>query len=190
MFVSRWTLRPARRASWNTRVRGLLVYPSLARHAEGRPHLPQDLPLPDDHRLQPAGHAEQVRDAIRFPQLVDVSFQLRPGHARIADQEVPHSTHQPDIVRVVGVHLGAVAGGNDDRLRHVFGQLRQRVGQLIPLHAETLPQLHRGRPVVQTQYQEAQLTASAARSAARLAQPPVLQAVRSEHISGSSASSN
>ena len=84
---------------------------ALAGRAERRANLPEDLTLTDDHGLQAAGDAEQVGDAIGFPKLVDMSLQLGARHAGISNHEVADAAHQPDVVGVVDVNLGAIAGG-------------------------------------------------------------------------------
>ena len=88
--------------------------------------------------------------AVGLPELVDVSLQFRAGHPGVSDEEIAHPTHEVDVVGVVGIDLGAVAGGDDDRLGDIFGQLRQGVGELITLHAQPLAHLHRRGPVVKT----------------------------------------
>ena len=78
----------------------------------------------------------------------------------------------------------------DGGLGHVLGELPQGVAQLISLDAETFTQIHRSGTVVESEDEETQLTASAARNEARLAQPPTLHFLRSLHISGMVSSSS
>ena len=102
-------------------------------------------------------------------------FQFYARHTGICNEEVTDPSRQAVIIRVIGVNLGTIAGGENYRLRHVLRELAEGGGQLFAFDAQLLSQIHRGGTVVQSQNYQAQLTASAARMAARLAHPPGLQ---------------
>ena len=92
-------------------------------------HLAEDLALADDHRVEPGGHAEQVRDRGVVVVRVEEVGELVGVDARRVGEEVAHVLHRRVEQRGVGVDLGAVARGEQHDLGEVLAP-RERLERL------------------------------------------------------------
>ncbi len=112
-------------------------------------HLAQDLRLAQHHRVEPARHAERVRDRPVARQRVDVRRQRVRGHP----VKLLEPAHHRLRVRAVDVHLGTVARRQD----RGFPDLRpgeevaQRVAQRVRRERDLLPHVQRCGLVVQAE---------------------------------------
>ena len=77
----------------------------LAGGAKGGPHLAQNLPFPHYHGIQPAGHPEEMLDAIAFLVMVAKGLQVGPGNAGVIGDEILQPTE-----RFVGIARGSFQG--------------------------------------------------------------------------------
>jgi len=107
--------------------------------------LAQNLRFPEHHRIQPAGHAEKMLDALRLAQRVNPP-DLRVGAILGRQQEFPQPGQGAGrLPRRGGVDLNAVAGGQDDRL--ISGarasQRLQRRRHARRVKRKALPHRHR-----------------------------------------------
>ncbi len=110
---------------------------------EGRLHLPGDLRLADDHRVESRGHPEQVLDHIGVAKDVEVLLQLRARRAAALRQ--PIDDRRDDVfTRCRDDHFDAVARRND-RAAVDPGELAQRLHMLAELvgHAQALAHVDR-----------------------------------------------
>ena len=92
----------------------------LLPHPQRLPRLAEDLALPEDHRVQARGDVEQVRDGAVVVVHVEVAEDLLgPQAGTLAHQHRQRLDTAVEAVDV-GVHLGAVAGGEHRRLGDVL----------------------------------------------------------------------
>ena len=100
----------ARRAAGRSPTSRSATLPRLA-------HLAEDLALADDHRVEPGGDPEEVRDRGVVVVGVEQVGELVGVDARGVGEEVAHVLHRRVEQRGVRVDLGAVARGEQDRPR-------------------------------------------------------------------------
>ena len=116
--------------------------------AERLPDLRLDLRLAEHHRVQPAGHGEQVLDRVAFPVRVETVGQLRLGHPT-GLREQPLERQEPRVVaRDDAVDLDAVARGQDHGLLDSVHVLHPpvRLHQVVVGEREPLEQVDRCAP--------------------------------------------
>ena len=100
----------------------------LLAEAERLAGLAEDLALADDHRVEPGGDVEEVRD--RAVVVVDVEVRDRPRRPVLLRQVAQRLADRLDAAVEpvdVGVDLDPVAGGQDGGLLHVVGRRARRV---------------------------------------------------------------
>ena len=114
-------------------------------------HLPEDLRLPEDHRIEAAGDAEQVTNRLFAEVVVEVARQLGDRHAVVGGEELLYVLHA--LVSLAGkdAHLDPVAGGEDDPFGDAGALPEPPEGMAhgVRREREALPDLHRRGPVVQ-----------------------------------------
>ena len=131
--------------------------PPLAGRAERRPHLPQNLPLAHNHRIQPAGDPEQMIYAIPFRMVVAVGGQIRRRHAEIVGGKGLQLAAQGLFRRGAGRFRGQridfqpIAGGQEDAGADLPLQGGQRRRQGRPGYRQPFPHRHRRRAVIPAQ---------------------------------------
>jgi hypothetical protein len=97
-------------------VQGAACRLAVARLAVGGAQLAEDLRLPDDHRVEPGRHREQVLDGLALPVHVQVALEVVERHARALREQVRDGVDARVEAVGVGVHLDPVAGGEHHRL--------------------------------------------------------------------------
>jgi hypothetical protein len=111
-------------------------------------HLPEDLGLADDERVEPGGHAEQVGRRVEPAVDDDMRRERVPGHAVVLADE-PAAGFRRVVGLGAGVDFGAVAG----REHHGFarelalGQRRQGGVEAAAREVHAFAQLDRRGPV-------------------------------------------
>ena len=112
----------------------------------GGPHLPEDLALARNERVEPGRDAEEVQSRVLVAQPVELDL---PGAER-CDRACL------GLVRIAAheVELGAVAGREADRLAPI-GERRGKVGRGLEVDRDPLPVLHRREPVRRADEDEA-----------------------------------
>ena len=88
----------------------------VLRGAQPDPDLAEDLALADDHRVQAAGHREQVRHGAVLVVHVEVRGELVEVDAGVPRQQLGDLGDAAVELVDVGVHLDPVAGGQHHRL--------------------------------------------------------------------------
>ncbi len=83
---------------------------------ESGPHLPEDLPLAGDHRVEPRGDAEQVQRGRLVLELVHHRRQLVSIVTRKPEQRLVGALSRTVLLTAGEVDLGPVAGREHDRL--------------------------------------------------------------------------
>ena len=95
-------------------------------------NLRQDLALAHDHRVEAAGHLEEVRGGILIAEQEEVLAQLVERNARVLAHPLLHLAHAAVPAQRHDVDLHAVASGEDARLLHV-GVGGELLHSLFPL---------------------------------------------------------
>ena len=157
MSVSLCTRLPTRRACWNKAFRTVPTVPLPWAGGQRVLDLAEDLTLPDHQRVQTGGDREEVRDRTLVE--VDRATVLQLGDTRLRPVRrvgggVVEAAVEPGHR---GVDLGAVAGGQHDRLVDVV-RIEQRPGQLAGgrgVHRELGQQGEVGRLVRDADAQDA-----------------------------------
>ena len=91
----------------------------VLRRAQRGADLAEDLALADDHRVEPAGDREQVRDGPVLVVHVEVRGELVDGHAGPPGEQLGGLGDAAVELVDVGVDLDPVAGREHDRLAGV-----------------------------------------------------------------------
>ena len=89
-------------------------------------HLAEDLALADDHRVEPGGDAEEVRDRAVVVVRVEVLGEVVGLRRRLLGEEVEDVRHRGVELRAARVDLDAVARGEQHDLGEVLAQSRGR----------------------------------------------------------------
>ncbi len=109
-------------------VRERACHPGRHRRLEGALDLSLDLRLADDHRLQARGHPVEMARGVAVARRVDRLRQLGWANPCTAGEQAEHVAlgldKSPTRLAHHEVDLGAVAGGDHDRLAHL-GARRQ-----------------------------------------------------------------
>ena len=129
-------------------------------------HLPEDLSLPDGHRVQTGSDGERVRDATLLVVDEQVGLQVRalqPTGLRQRDRDVDDG---PVEGEALGIHLRAVAGRDHHHLADVLGaqDLLLQGGARLGGQRNRLQQGERGPVVGQAQDDEAHGATASVRS--------------------------
>ena len=152
MEVSLRTFLPMPKARWNRRLSTAGGGTGFQRRLIGLLHLAEDLGFSQHHRVQSADHAAEVARGRGFLLPVEVGGRVviqRDFLREMADEQLKRGRG-----RCRGeIELGAVAGGNDDRLADAvqFQQLARRLAELRLAHGESFAHLHRCRLVIEAE---------------------------------------
>ena len=119
--------------------------------AVGVLELPEDLRLAEDQRVEPGSNRERMAHGVRPLDAIQALGE-RGVAARLGDQPAGHRLRGT----ADGVHLGAVAGGDDERFRHArqCPQRRERARQPLRVEHDALAHFDRRRAVIQTEDEE------------------------------------
>ena len=129
-------------------------------------HLAEDLRLADDEGVEPGGDPEQVSRRVEVGELVDVRRQ-RGSIDAVELGDEPYQLGACAVALIAcGIQLGAVTGRQDDGLaaRQPRCQLAQRHVEPARVEVDPLAQLHRRRPMTDSDQEEVHQLSRAAKS--------------------------
>ena len=117
MPVSACARLPVRSASAPSSDRARSSVPCSRASGQRLPDLAEDLALADDHRVQAAGHREQVLHGAVLVVHVQVRGQLAERDAGVPGQQLADGRHRAVELADLGVDLDPVAGAHHQRSR-------------------------------------------------------------------------
>ena len=125
----------------------------IQRNLVGVAHLAQNFRFPEQHRIEPCRDAEQVPHGAAVPVPVERAIQLGEGKLVEGRHEQFHRARA--IRRVLAgytVEFAAIAGRENQRFLKDAArtQLFGGFAGLLRRESEALPQIDRGRPVIQS----------------------------------------
>ena len=138
--------------------------PGVLRGAQRVPDLAEDLALADDHRVQPAGHREQVRDGAVLVVHVEVRGELVQGDAGPPGEQLGGLGEAAVELVDLGVDLDPVAGGEHDRLGRVVAgdHVGEQLGDGVGGQRDPLEQVDRRAAVGQADDEDAHVVTTSA----------------------------